>query len=61
MKHARGHTDVQRPRLNGEHAQNVAEDVRRGEMMYHCVSDLATCCADSWCNEPLLTRSSPTS
>jgi hypothetical protein len=30
-------------------------------MMYTCVSDLAACCADSWRNEPLLTRSSPSS
>ena len=30
-------------------------------VMYTRVSDLATCCADSWRNEPLLTRSSPSS
>jgi hypothetical protein len=30
-------------------------------MMYTSVSDLAACCADSWCYEPLLTRSSLTS
>ena len=30
-------------------------------MMYTWASDLAACCADSWRNEPLLTRSSPSS
>ena len=30
-------------------------------MMYTSASDLAACCADSWRNEPLLTRSSPSS
>jgi hypothetical protein len=49
------------------HAHNLwALGVRRKirvilRMMYTPASDLAACCVDSWCNEPLLTRSSPSS